>query len=167
MLSVVLVLATLTGAVQQTPPASVIFVVRHAERADAGSAGGTMMKDDPDLSARGQARAKSLAGMLRDAGIRAIYTTDLKRTKQTGAPLAVAFGAKLTSLPADDVAGLIEKVKGETGNVVIIGHSNTVPKILSALGVQETIEVGDNEYDNLFVVIRGTTPARLLRLRFE
>lgn len=167
MLSVVLLLATLAGALQQPPPASVIFVVRHAERADAGSTGGTMMKDDPDLSERGQARAKSLAGMLRDADIRAIYTTDLKRTKQTGAPLAVAFGATLTSLPADDLAGLIERVRREAGNVVIVGHSNTVPKILSALGVEGTIEIADNEYDNLFVVIRGTTPARLLRLRFE
>ena len=166
MVSVVLLLATLTAVPQQPPPASAIFVVRHAERADDGSPGATMMKDDPELSPRGNARSKALAGMLRDAGIRAIYTSELRRTKQTAAPLAVAVGARLTSLPADDVAGLVEKVKAEPGNVLIVGHSNTVPKILTALGIEGTIEIGDSEYDNLFIVIRGTPPG-LLRLRFE
>ena len=33
-------------------------------------------------------------------------------------------------------------------------------------GFEPAIEIGENEYDNVFVVIRGT-PARLLRLRFE
>jgi phosphohistidine phosphatase SixA len=90
----------------------------------------------------------------------------MKRTQQTAAPLAVAMGAGVTRIPAEDVTALVEKVKSETGNVLIIGHSNTIPKILAGLGVQGTIEIGDNEYDNLFIVIRGT-PTRLLRLRYE
>jgi broad specificity phosphatase PhoE len=166
MLSVVLLLATFITTAQQPPPASAIFIVRHAERADAGSTAATMMKDDPELSARGNARAKSLAGMLRDAGVRAIYTSELKRTQQTAAPLAVAVGARLTSVPADDVTSLVAKVKSETGNVLIVGHSNTIPKMLAALGIPNAIEIAENEYDNLFVVIPGA-PARLLRLRFE
>lgn len=166
MLSLVLLLTTFAIPVQPPPADSVVFVVRHAERADAGSAGESMMKDDPDLSARGLTRARSLAGMLRDARIRAIYTSEMKRTQQTAAPLAVAMGAGITRIAAEDVTALVEKVKSEAGNVLIIGHSNTIPKILAALGVQGTIEIGDNEYDNLFIVIRGT-PTRLLRLRYE
>src|SRR6185437_4091132 len=56
-----------------------IFVVRHAERADASA--------DSPLSPEGEARAARLAALLKDAGITRIYTTDRKRTIQTGAPL--------------------------------------------------------------------------------
>lgn len=142
-----------------------VFVVRHAERADAGMAA-SMMDGDPPLSARGQARAKALAAMLRDAEIRAVYTTDLKRTQQTGAPLATMAGATLTALPAADVPGLLEKVRAEAGNVLIVGHSNTIPKILAALGVTGSPEIAENEYDNLFIVVPDSR-VRVLRLRYE
>lgn len=166
MLSLVLLLTTFTVPAQP-PTDSVVFIVRHAERADTGAAGASMMKDDPDLSARGQTRAKSLAGMLRDVGIRGIYTSEMKRTQQTAAPLATAVGVGITRIPAEDVAALLEKLKTETGNILVVGHSNTIPKILAGLGIHGTVEIADNEYDNLFVVIGGTTPARLLRLRYE
>jgi broad specificity phosphatase PhoE len=58
---------------------STIFVVRHAEKADATK--------DPDLSEAGRARAEALAKALRDAKIAAIYATEFKRTQQTAAPL--------------------------------------------------------------------------------
>jgi phosphohistidine phosphatase SixA len=152
------------GVAPQAAGQSTIFVVRHAERADAGSAGTAMMKDDPDLSPAGVQRAKTLATMLRDAEIKAIYTTELKRTRQTAAPLVTAVGIPLTSLPQGDVTTLLQKVKGETGNILIIGHSNTVPTILEGLGVSGAVTIKDDEYDNLFVVLPGT-PARFLRLR--
>jgi phosphohistidine phosphatase SixA len=152
------------GITPQASAQSAIFVVRHAERADSGSAGGSMMKDDPDLSPAGVQRAKTLATILRDADIRAIYTSELKRARQTAAPLVTAVGIRMTSLPADDIATLVQKVKAESGNVLIVGHSNTVPKILEALGVAEAVTIKDDEFDNLFVVLSGT-PARALRLR--
>ena len=158
------ILILVLGVAQQAAAQSTIFVVRHAERADSESAGGAMMKDDPDLSPEGIQRAKTLATMLRDAEIKAIYTSELKRTRQTAAPLVYAVGIRMTSLPAEDVAAFVEKAKGETGNVLIVGHSNTVPKILAALGVSGEVTIKDDEYDHLFVVVPGT-PARLLRLR--
>lgn len=143
-----------------------VFVVRHAERADALGGGASMMANDTALSAKGVARAASLAALLRDAEIRTIYATELKRTQQTGAPLAAAAGAKVATVPAADVEALVEKVRAESGNVLIVGHSNTVPKILAALGVTARIEIGEDEYDNLFIVLPGR-PAPLLRLRYE
>ena len=166
MLSVALLLALLTAAAQPPSPAPLVFVVRHAERADAGTSGASMMKADPELSARGQARAKSLAGMLRDAGIRAIYTSERKRTQQTAAPLASSTGAKLNIVPADDVTALVGRIRSERGNVLVVGHSNTVPEILAALGDAESVQIGDNDFDNLFIVIPGT-PVRVVRLRYE
>ena len=62
-----------------------MFLVRHAERADAGMAAAKMAGRDPDLSDAGKARANALAAMLKDARITAIFTTEYKRTRQTGA----------------------------------------------------------------------------------
>lgn len=142
-----------------------IFVVRHAERADAGTAGATMMANDPELSAAGRARAQSLAAALKDAKIAAIYTTEYKRTRQTAEPLAGALGIEVTVVPARDRAALVGKLKGG-GNALVVGHSNTVGPIIEQLGVAEPVTLGDGDYDNLFVVVRGEKPA-LVRLHFR
>ena len=60
---------------------------RHAERADSGAGG---MASDPPLSAAGRARAESLAAMLKDTKLTAIFTTEFKRTQETAAPVAAA-----------------------------------------------------------------------------
>ena len=143
-----------------------VFVVRHAERADAGTTGSSMMGSDPDLSDAGKARAQSLAAALRDAGITAIYTTEYKRTQQTAAPLASALGITPTVVPARDLQGLIEKIKAAAGNSVVVGHSNTVGDVIARLGVTDPVKLGDQDYDNLFVVVKGEKPA-LLRLHFR
>lgn len=155
-------LATAVAASAQ----NAVFVVRHAERADAVTGGQTMMATDPDLSDVGKARAKSLAAALKDAGIKAIYTTEYKRTRQTAEPLAKALGIEVTVVPARDMPGLIEKVKAATANVLVIGHSNTVGDVIARLGVTDPVKLTDDDYDNLFVVVRGTTPS-LIRLHFR
>ncbi|HYX19467.1 MAG TPA: histidine phosphatase family protein, partial [Thermoanaerobaculia bacterium] len=51
--------------------------------------------------------------------------------------------------------------------VLVVGHSNTLPNLLDTLGVPEKITLGDNEYDNLFVVVpEPGKPTTLLRLRY-
>ena len=143
-----------------------VFVVRHAERADAGTGGATTMATDPDLSDAGRARAESLAAALKDAKITAIFVTPYKRTRQTAEPLATALGVQPTEIDAKDMGRLIEKVKAASGNVLVVGHSNTVPDVLSKLGADDAPKLADADYDNLFVVIRGAKPS-LLRLHFR
>ena len=160
-LSAILLLALAAPAADQ----QVIFVVRHAERADTSDGGATMMATDPDLSTAGKARAESLAGMLKDARIAAIYTTQYKRTKQTAEPLAKALGITLTEVNSRDVAGVLEKLKtGE--NALVVGHSNSVGAIIKGLGVPEPVALTDDDYDNLFIVVRGEKPT-LVRLHFR
>jgi broad specificity phosphatase PhoE len=142
---------------------SVFYIVRHAERADAGMmAGGS---NDPDLSPAGHARAEALAATLKDARISAIYVTEFKRTRQTAAPLAKALGVEPIVVSSKDTPGLVARVKAGSGSVLIVGHSNTVPEVLKALG-GEAVTIGDSEYDNLFVVTGGT-PAAVLRLHYR
>lgn len=161
LLSVMFLFVAVSATAQQT-----VFVVRHAERADTVAGGSPTMASDPDLSEAGRARAQSLATALKDAKITAIFVTPYKRTQQTAEPLAKALGLQVTAIGPQDAAGLIEKVKAASGNVLIVGHSNTVPDILTRLGVTDAPKLADDEYDNLFVVVRGEKPS-LVRLRFR
>jgi broad specificity phosphatase PhoE len=136
-----------------------IFFVRHAEKATTGG-------DDMDISDAGGARAESLATLLKDAEISALYTTELKRTQQTAAPLAKALHLEPIVIPAKDQAGLITKLKGSSGNVLVVGHGNTIPDLIKTLGITTPINIADNDYDNLFVVLLEEKP-RLIRLHFR
>lgn len=139
-----------------------IFVVRHAEK---GAASADAPKD-PELSPEGRARAESLARTLRDAGVTTIYVTEFRRTRQTAEPLARAAGIEPVVVPGAETAALVGKLKEGRGSVLVVGHSNTVPDILKALGHPQPITIGDDEYDNLFVFIPGSEP-QLLRLRYR
>ena len=148
---------------------SAVFLVRHAERADAGAPPGgaaTMMAPDPDLSEAGKARAASLAAMLKDAKITAIYVTEYKRTRQTAEPLSRQLGIEMTVVPSKDAAGLTAKLKSARGNVLVVGHSNTVPATIAALGVQDPVAIGDTDYDDLFIVLASPQP-QLMRLHYR
>jgi phosphohistidine phosphatase SixA len=145
--------------------AQTIVLVRHAERADAGTAAAKVPGADPELAPAGQSRAKRLADVLRDAKITAIYATEYKRTQQTAAPLAQALGIEISTLPSKDVKGLVEKLSASPGHALVVGHSNSVPEILKALGVQEPVIIDESDFGNLFVLTPGS-PRSLLRLRY-
>jgi broad specificity phosphatase PhoE len=125
-----------------------------------------MMATDPDLSPAGHARAESLARLLKDAKITTIVTSEFKRTRQTAAPLAKALGIEPTEVSSKDVAALVKKITAAKGNVLVVGHSNSVPDTIAGLGVKETVKIDDQEFDNLFVVVGGTPPT-LVRLHYR
>jgi broad specificity phosphatase PhoE len=144
-----------------------IVLVRHAERADAGMA--APPGADPDLSPEGRTRASSLARVLAEANITAIFTTELKRTQQTAAPLAQVLKLSTTTVASANIAGLIDQIKLTTGNVLVVGHSNTLPEIIKRLGVTTAVTVRDDQFDDLFVVTTSTGGAApsLLRLHYR
>jgi broad specificity phosphatase PhoE len=133
-----------------------IFVARHAERADGGAAK-MQMQADPALSAAGEIRAGKLAAMLKDAGIQAVYATEFRRTQDTAKPLAARLGLEIRTVPSKDTVALLEKLRAEHAReiVLVVGHSNTVPPIIKALCGAE-VTLADNEYDNLFLVVPET-----------
>jgi len=138
-----------------------IVVVRHAEKAD--------QSPDPVLSAEGVARSHALAKTLRSLEIKEVYVTQYQRTPLTAAPLLAANNLKPVLVQADATAELIVRMKTEHPQDVVmtVGHSNTVPRILKLLGVTETIEIPDSEYDNLFIVVPAPSgPPTLLRLKY-
>src|SRR5262245_56801604 len=142
------------------------FLVRHAERADSAGGGKPTMTADPELSEAGRERAASLATALKDAHITRIFATEFKRTQQTAAPLAKALGLTVTTVPADNTADLVKRLKSGKGNALVVGHSNTLPEVVKALGVKTPVAIAETEFDNLLIVTLGTTPA-LLRLHYR
>ncbi len=168
-LAVLMVLATASLAAAQT-----VLIVRHAERADAartepGSGAEPrqeMMASDPELSTAGRARAEALASILKDAGVTEIFATEYKRTQQTAAPLAKQLAVAVQTVPANDTAALVGRLKSAKGNVLVVGHSNTVPDIIKGLGIGTPVAIAEADYDNLFVVTPGPKPA-LVRLHFR
>lgn len=140
---------------------STIFIARHAEKVDADAAD----PKNPDLSEVGRGRAEALGKMLRDAGLTAVFSTEFKRTQQTALPAARAAHIDVTTVPASDTMALIAQLRDLKGNALVIGHSNTVPAVIKALGIETPIAIGDKDYDNLFIVVLGADP-RLLRLHY-
>lgn len=151
-----LALATLaslvTAAVPRRAADTVVLVVRHAEKA--GPSG------DVPLSAAGEARARALVDIAREAGVSAIITTQFQRTRMTAAPTAQALGIRGEVIEARGgvpehakaIADAIrERYSGRA--VLVVGHSNTVPAIVHALGGPRLPDICDDYYDDLFTVI--------------
>jgi broad specificity phosphatase PhoE len=136
----------------------IVIVVRHAEKA-------TNDAQDPDLSAAGRTRAERLAHILSDAGITAIFTSEFKRTRETAAPTARSIGVTPSIVSATNSAALVAKLHRLSGNALVVGHGNTIPGLLKALGIKTPINIPENDYTELFVVALGAEP-RLLRLHF-
>jgi broad specificity phosphatase PhoE len=141
--------------VSATPPRvadTVVLVVRHAEKA--GPSG------DVPLSASGEERARALVAIGRDAGVSAILTTQFQRTRQTGAPLAESLGITAETVEvrggvAEHAKGIADAIKARHAGrtVLVVGHSNTVPAIVNALGGPKRPDICDEVYDDLFTVI--------------
>jgi broad specificity phosphatase PhoE len=109
---------------------------------------------------------KPLANMLRDSKIGIICTTEFKRTQQTAAPLAKVLGLTVTTLPAENQAALVAKLRTSTATSLVVGHGNTIPDIIKALGIMEPVNIADSNYDNLFVIVLGEKPY-LIRLHYR
>jgi len=171
-LVIAIVCAVLLAAARPAAAEQVVFVVRHAERAD-GGAGSTapaapgMMANDPALSTAGEQRAARLASMLAAAGIKQIFVTEYRRTAQTAAPLAARLGLTPVVTAARESDALIAQVRRAEAPVLVVGHSNTIPGLLTKLGAADTITLADGDYDDVFVVVRDSTgKATVVRLKY-
>ena len=148
-------------------PPTVVILVRHGEKAPAPA-------NDPVLDSTGTRRAEMLLDVVRDANITAVYTTPYARTRLTGEPVAKKLG--LTPIVVDIRGGTPAHVQAVADRVLaeqrgrtslVVGHSNTVPLIVRALGGSAPDQLEDHEYDNLFIVtIPASGPVTTVRARY-
>ena len=143
--------------------ASLVLLVRHAEKAAEPAS-------DPPLTAAGVARAQALAAALRDAGVTAVITTQLRRTRETAQPLAIARGLtpevvsiSRATVPAHVDAAVAAVRRHPGGVVLVVGHNNSVPAIIAALGGPRLPEICESTYGDLFILQLSGREARLVR----
>lgn len=149
--------------VAQSQPVTTFILVRHAEKGDDGT-------KDPDLTEKGVTRAESLAELLKETNVDAIYSTAFKRTNNTAAPLSRAKSLPVQGYEAfkgEEIDKMLKRHAG--GTVTVVGHSNNIPWIANYLTGKETYQsFEDSDYDNVFIVTvfeKGKT-ATVLRLSY-
>ena len=142
-----------------------VILVRHAEK------GGDPSDRDPELSDAGRERARTLAHVLGELDIDAIYSTPFLRTRHTAQPIAEQLGIEITVTPptrtmVDDIAATIRR--DHPGDLVlVVGHSNTIPGVVNALGAGPFENLTEEEYDDMFVVtLVADGTATAVRLRY-
>jgi broad specificity phosphatase PhoE len=126
------------------------YVVRHAEKET------QVMTGDPPLSPKGIMQSKDLEAKLRDAHIRHIYSTNYKRTMSTADPLSKALGIPVEQYDPSNSQAIVDKIKKfKDGNILVVGHSNTVDDLVNALMNQKLMsDLPDSEYGYLYVVTK-------------
>jgi len=148
-----------------TCPTTTVVVLRHAEKDTASSTNDDLVT----LSPEGHARAQTLAQVLENSGASVIFVTQKLRTQQTAEPLASARNITPTQIDAANTNELVRQVRSSDNRgrvIVVVGHGDTVPLIVNGLG-GGTVTVGDNEFDNLFVLtLHRWSATRLIRATY-
>ena len=140
-------------------PVATVFLVRHAERLNDS--------DTTSISEVGIERAKDLAHAVSVAGIQRIYVSEKARTLQTAFPASSQLGVMSAAITANEINRYADSVKAHRGeNILIVGHSDTVPLIIGKLGVSPPPTIGGSEFDNLFVVTVFRFRTTMVQLKY-
>ncbi len=132
-------LLLLAATLPLSAQASLVILVRHAEKATGG--------DDPGLTMEGWTRAEALVKALSCVKLDGVITTRYQRTRLTAAPVVkaqqlepveVAASRDITAHAAE-VASLVNAMPAGSA-VLIVGHSNTLAPIIAALGGPAIVE---------------------------
>jgi broad specificity phosphatase PhoE len=134
---------------------TVVILVRHGEKEKEPA-------NDPPLSEAGRKTADRLAAIGEQAGVEVIFTSQARRTRDTAAPLAARRGLtpKVRNVTRETLdthvkalgREILDSHKGKT--VLVVGHSNTAPRIAAFLANKTIPDLDDaNEFDAIFVVI--------------
>lgn len=153
--------ALLTGAAcarvggRVTGPAAVpVVVVRHAER-------GTEPAADPVITPAGQVRARVLDSVVGPLPITDVVVTDRQRTRLTAAVVLARTRARVHLVPLGSgvpahIAAVRDTVRAVVARgargVLVVGHSNTVPLLVEALGGPAQPPICDSEYNRLYTL---------------
>ncbi|WP_438862728.1 SixA phosphatase family protein [Neptunicella sp.] len=121
-----------------------LYFTRHAEKLESATS-------DPALSPKGLKRAKNLAKFLQDKNIKAVYSTDYKRTEQTAKPTAEQFELPIIVYKANELPTVAAMLNEQQQNALIVGHSNTTPMLVHLSG-GEAQSIDESRYGDVYAV---------------
>jgi phosphohistidine phosphatase SixA len=121
------------------------FVVRHAEKLN--------NTENSPLSAAGLERANTLRDTLASKGIDSVFASVRLRTQQTAQPTAISAGATIQIFPIDPDSGLLGRLRRINGKqVLVVGHSNTVPQIVQSLSGKTAGPIQETIFDSMYII---------------
>jgi broad specificity phosphatase PhoE len=120
-----------------------LFLSRHMEKASSGQ--------DPALSACGVAQAQAFAEKLKDIPLPWLMHTPYLRTKQT-AQAFLQTGRQLVSYDPLMLNQLISELNNKPGNLLVIGHSNTIPALVAKLTGQTVAPLTEQDYGRIYIL---------------
>lgn len=133
-------------------------LIRHAEK-DTSNHG-----QDPALSEAGLARSVRLADIFRGFRLDAIYSTFYTRTLYTVDSLADIKGLPTFPYENKSLKETVALIRGslDQHNVLIVGHSNTMPVLANyILGEERYKQIWtENDYDNMIVIFENLDSTR-------
>ena len=116
--------------------ATTYYLIRHAEkdRSDPSNS-------NPELTLEGRQRSQRWSAVFERIALDAVYSTNYLRTIQTASPTAEAHHIAIQFY--DPRALYSEEFKASTTgqNVLIVGHSNTIPELANAI-------LGEQQFEN-------------------
>lgn len=136
-------------------PARRVFVMRHLQ---------TGIEPDPGLTQAGAEGALRLADLLANSELRAIYVTDTRRSRDTAAPLAARLGLTPVIYDPRRPDRLANQVQETAGNVLVIGHSNTVPDLVARMGGKPPAALSHTDFGTIWQIESGSGATRAVDL---
>jgi broad specificity phosphatase PhoE len=160
LLAALLLLALARSLPAQVPSSTegstVVLLVRHAETEEDGA-------PDPHLSDAGRSRAAALTATLASVRLDGVHSSPYHRTRETAEPTAAARGLTAREYDPQQLAALAEQLLRSGGTHLVVGHSNTTPALVAALGGDAGAPIAESEHGRLYVlVIRGQDVRTLL-----
>ena len=122
-----------------------IYLIRHAEKVADGS-------KDPALTDVGKVRADTFAKYFKDKGLKAVFSSDYIRTRDTAAPTARIYGLDVLIYDPRDLKAIAATAKKRGDTVLIVGHSNTTAVLANILSAGDLPNLEDHHYDRIYVI---------------
>lgn len=126
-----------------------LYLIRHAEKADSSQ--------NPELSEDGIKRSVRWTKLFEKTTIDVFFTTLTRRAQMTCSTIATSKQKDMIfyDFSKFSLKKTIEKYPGKT--ILIVGHSNTIPKqINDFLGEEIYSQIDENEFGNLYTItLRG------------
>lgn len=138
---------------------AVVLLVRHAET----EANGTR---DPSLSEEGLVRAARLSDLLAETRLDVVYTTDYTRTRGTAGAVADRLGLETRVYNPSRLEVFAQALRDGGGRILVVGHSNTTPELVAALGGDPGGAMTEEEHDRLYVLYIAEDGVRTVLFRY-
>ena len=151
-LTTLAMIATGLAAPRLEAAPTVVYLVRHAEKASQPAA-------DPPLTAAGRTRTLALAARMAQAHPVAVIHTQFLRTRQTAQPTVTSLHIPAILIaravdPVPNAQAVVAKIRqqfnGQT--TLVVGHSDTVPAIIQRLGISRPPTISESQFNRLFKV---------------